>query len=219
MLTHLPTLEIQKGISSMKLFICQFCGRETTNAGANKKHEIGCSSNTDAIKCGGNKKGYKPWNAGKKLHYDVGTKGKPGTFKGKKHSKETKHKMSESRKALYADGWECVAGRCPKYDYHSPIAGKIKVDGSWELEFCKFADKLNLNWNRNKKRFWYIRPDGKKSTYQPDFYVEELKSYIEVKGYETKLDAAKWEQFPEKLIILRKEEIGKLDEWFKSAVC
>lgn len=203
----------------MPIFICQFCGRETTNAGANKKHEIGCSNNPDAKKCGGNKKGYKPWNTGKKLHYDVGTKGKPGSFKGRKHTEQTKTKMSDSKKALYASGWECVAGRCPKYDYESPIAGKIKVDGSWELKFCKFADKLKLEWTRNKKRFPYIKPDGTESTYQPDFYVRELNSYIEVKGYETDLDRAKWDQFPEKLIILRRKEIGELDEWFKSAVC
>lgn len=42
---------------------------------------------------------------------------------------------------------------------------------------------------------------------------------IEVKGYETDLDKAKWKYFTEKLIVLRRKEIGELDEWFKSAVC
>lgn len=203
----------------MSIFICQFCGRKTTNAGANKKHEIGCSSNPNPKKCGGNKKGFTPWNKDKKLHYDVWTKGKTGTFKGKKHSEETKKKMSDSRNALYASGWECVAGRCPKYEYDSPIAGKIFVDGGWELKFCEFADSMGLKWKRNKKRFPYVKPDGTKSTYQPDFYVEDLNSYIEVKGYETDLDKAKWDHFTENLIILRRKEIGELDEWFKSAVC
>lgn len=198
----------------MKLFICQFCGRETTNPGANKKHEIGCRNNPNSKICGGNKKGYVPWNTGKVGVQTAWNKGKPGTFRGKKHTAETKRKMSESKKALYATGWECIAGRCPKYDYESPIAGKIKVDGSWELAFCEFADKMQLNWERNKKRFPYTKPDGTKSTYQPDFYVKELKSYIEVKGYETDLDKAKWEHFPENLIVLRKKEIGGLDEWF-----
>ena len=63
------------------------------------------------------------------------------------------------------------------------------------------------------------KADGTKSTYQPDFYIEDLKSYIEVKGYETDLDKAKWKYFTEKLIVLRRKEIGELDEWFKSAPC
>ena len=41
----------------MKLFICQFCGRETTNAGANGKHEISCKSNPNKKRCGGVEKG------------------------------------------------------------------------------------------------------------------------------------------------------------------
>jgi hypothetical protein len=219
MFPHLPTLEIQTEISSMKLFICQFCGRETTNVGANKKHEISCKNNPNSKICGGNKKGNIPWNTGKTGVQIAWNKGGVGTFTGRTHSDETKIKMSESKRTLYASGWECIAGRCPKYDYESPIAGKIKVDGSWELEFCRFADEKKLNWKRNKKRFPYTRPDGKTSTYQPDFYVEELNSYIEVKGYETDLDIAKWKQFPEKLIILRKKEIGGLDEWLKSLPC
>ena len=51
----------------------------------------------------------------------------------KKHTEETKNKMSVIKKELYKSGWECVAGRCKKYDYISPIAGKIKVDGTWDM--------------------------------------------------------------------------------------
>lgn len=123
-----------------------------------------------------------------------------------------REKISNNMKARYASGWECSAGRCKKYEYISSVAGIIKVDGSWELIFCRYADKQKLRWRRNNKRFPYIRPDGKISTYLPDFYVEDWNSYIEIKGYETDLDRAKWEQFPEKLMILRKKEIGELAE-------
>jgi hypothetical protein len=197
------------------MLLCQYCNRECKNKNSLQNHERLCKKNPNRQESSFKKykeKNPNPWNKGKKLHYDVGTKGKIGTFTGKTHSVETKRKMSESRNALYANGWECKAGRCPKYDYDSPIAGKIKVDGSWELAFCKFADKHKLNWSRNKKRFPYIKPDGKSSTYQPDFYVEEWNCYVEIKGYETDLDKAKWSQFPEPLRILRKEQIGKLDE-------
>ncbi len=41
----------------MSIFICQFCSRETTNAGANKKHEISCKNNPNKKRCGGFAKG------------------------------------------------------------------------------------------------------------------------------------------------------------------
>lgn len=144
---------------------------------------------------------------------------------GKHHkqlSDETKKLMSKLMKERYSSGWEPVCGRCKKYDYESPIAGHIKVDGTWELAYCYYLDNLGVIWKRNTKRFGYIKPNGKRSTYQPDFYVEEWKSYIEVKGYETDLDRAKWNQFPDKLIIIRKDDIMKIKEDGldgKAAVC
>lgn len=194
------------------MLLCNYCNKECKNQKSIRSHEWLCKSNPNHSEHPRGRKGKPPWNKGKSLHYEVGTKGKPGTFKGRKHSEETKLKMAEIKNALYASGWESKAGRCSKYDYTSPVAGTIKVDGSWELAFCKFADRNNLTWRRNKKRFPYVKPDGKVSTYQPDFYVEEWNAYVEIKGYETDLDKAKWAQFNEPLIILRKKEIGKLDE-------
>ena len=66
-------------------------------------------------------------------------------------------------------------------------------------------------WNRNKQRFSYVRPDGKVATYQPDFYVTDWEMFIEVKGYETDLDRAKWSQFPHKLDIWKRDKIQKLE--------
>ena len=197
------------------MLLCKHCQKECKNENSLRNHERLCKENPNRQESSFKKfkkENPSPWNKGKTGVQSAWNKGKEGTFKGKKHSDETKRKMAESKNALYATGWEPKAGRCPKYDYESPIAGKIKVDGSWELAFCKFADKHKLNWRRNKTRFPYIKPDGKASTYQPDFYVEDWNSYVEVKGYETDLDRAKWSQFPEPLKILRKEQIGKLDE-------
>lgn len=73
------------------------------------------------------------------------------------------------------------------------------------MAVCKYLDELKVKWVRNKKRFNYINLNNKKSTYCPDFYIEDWDSYIEVKGYKTKLDECKWNQFPEKLIIWDKE--------------
>ena len=45
------------------------------------------------------------------------------------------------------------------------------------------------------------------SYYTPDFWVEELNGYLEIKGYETELDRCKWKQFSETLTIWKKKEL------------
>jgi hypothetical protein len=46
-----------------------------------------------------------------------------------------------------------------------------------------------------------------KRKYFPDFFLEDLNLYIEIKGYETDRDKAKWSQFPQRLRVIRKKEI------------
>lgn len=118
--------------------------------------------------------------------------------------------VSERMKAQYASGWDAICGRSKKYEYESIIAGKIKVDGTWELKVAIYLDSINVKWSRPITRFDYIKPCGKKSTYKPDFYVEDWNSYIEVKGYKTELDLYKWSQFPDNLIIWEKADLIKL---------
>ena len=207
---------------------CDFCDKEYTEGGI-KYHIKYCKKNPNKVDLPNKSELWKEKQKTRKISNGyIAAKERGDVFemtestrkkiseasKGRKHSEKTKKLISEQKKKLYASGWECTAGRCPKYDYDSPIAGSIKVDGSWELKFCEFADKYDLKWTRNKKRFDYIRPNGKLSTYQPDFYIEDFKTYIEVKGYETDLDKCKWGQFPDSLIVLRRNEIFDLDKWF-----
>jgi len=130
---------------------------------------------------------------------------------GIKHTEETKKKLSELMINRYNSGWESTAGRCKKISYYSPIAGEIKVDGTWELKTAIYLDKIGVKWNRNKKRFkFYNYLKNKFSTYCPDFFIEEWNLYIEVKGYKTELDKMKWIQFKEKLEIWDKEKLTSL---------
>lgn len=199
---------------------CSYCDKPGANAGANKKHENSCVLNPNRVvyksALKGKSLGRPSWNKGTTKATDIRvahsqeTKKKLSKHKHK-HTEETKKRLSETRLKMYAEGWESTCGRCKKYEYTSPIAGTIKVDGTWEIIFCKYADQEHLTWKRNKKRFPYIRDGGKTSTYQPDFFVEEWDAYVEVKGYETDLDRTKWSQFPYKLIILRKAEIQQME--------
>lgn len=124
----------------------------------------------------------------------------------------------ERKKELYASGWEATAGRCKKYDFETKNGETIKVDGTWELKVAEYLDTINVVWYRNKQRFDYIKPNGKNSTYQPDFYVEDWGCFIEVKGYKTDLDLSKWNQFENKLLIWEKATVfalfnGRLIDW------
>jgi hypothetical protein len=197
---------------------CNYCKRECKNKNSQINHERFCKENPN--KKDSPFKLYKklnpaPWNKGKVGVQVSPAKGKPGTMKNKKHTEETKRIMSNKAKERYLNGWEPVAGRCKKYSYNSPVAGDIKVDGTWELTFCQYADKKGLRWRRNKDRFAYVKPDGTNSTYCPDFFVEDWNSYIEVKGYETDLDKAKWEQFPNNLtlIVYKKKDILEMKKF------
>jgi hypothetical protein len=119
-------------------------------------------------------------------------------------------KMSDAKKNLYLSGWEPVCGRCKKIEYNTKRNVIIKLDGSWELLVAKYLDFLDLNWTRNSQRFEYINLNNGKSTYCPDFWVEEWNSFLEVKGYETDLDRCKWQQFPKNLIIWKKDKIDEI---------
>jgi hypothetical protein len=195
------------------MLICKFCSKECKNENSLRNHERLCKENPNKQKSSlseyhksGESKGKPAWNSG----LPAWNRGLPGTFLGKSHSSATKEKMSNSKKELYASGWEPVCGRSKKYKHISPIAGEILVDGTWELKVAQHLDSLGVKWNRNRIRFNYTRPDGKAATYQPDFYVHDWSSFLEVKGYETELDRCKWSQFSEPLIIWRKKEIKDL---------
>jgi hypothetical protein len=129
---------------------------------------------------------------------------------------ERKRKISKSIKERYALGWMPKAGRCKKIRYSSPIAGDVLVDGTWELAVAKYFDQNSIKWIRNKQRFKYWnRIKGMWSYYTPDFYLEDLDAYIEVKGYETELDKCKWSQFEHRLIVWKKEEVSKIKKGIK----
>ena len=139
-------------------------------------------------------------------------------------SLENKEVMRKIIQKIYANGWMPKAGRCKKIKYISPIAGEVLLDGTWELAMAQWMDKSKLSWARNKKRFEYVKLDGKIGHYTPDFFVKEFDGYLEVKGYETELDRCKWSQFKAKLLVFRKGEIaiiknGEVPKPVKGLVC
>lgn len=125
--------------------------------------------------------------------------------KNKSWQKENGKRISESVMKKVINGtWHTSFKRTRIFEYNG-----VKLHGTWELEYAKWLDENNIKWKRPSEKFPYYF-DGKNRHYTPDFYLIDTKEYIEIKGYETDKDKAKWNQFPEKLIILKSKELKKL---------
>lgn len=122
------------------------------------------------------------------------------------HSKEAKEKISASMKRAVENNPEAYSSSNRGRTKQIIIDG-IKLQGQWEVDFYVWAKEHHLNPQRPTQAFYY-EWNGKRS-YHPDFYIESI-GYVEVKGYETDRDRAKWNQFPEELFIVREQAIKNI---------
>lgn len=133
-----------------------------------------------------------------------------GVASTKEREIERKIKISKtSIKNGIAGGLRKGSGRSIKSWYNSPIAGKVFLQSTYELRYAKWLDENKINWIQNKKYFEY-EFENKIRKYYPDFYLIDEDCYVEIKGFKTIKDEAKWMKFPEKLKILFKEDLDKL---------
>ena len=100
-----------------------------------------------------------------------------------------------------------VSGRVKIVEYRPGV----KLKGSWEVKVASWLDMQGIIWESevNPQAYYYI---DKWRLYFPDFYLPELGIYIEVKGYKTDRDEAKWFYFSGDLYIIDSSLIYKLDE-------
>jgi hypothetical protein len=161
----------------------------------------------------GNRKGVSSWNAG--------LSGDPRL----KHTAAAKQVMSEIALAR-PKGWNAgvderiaatVNQKVADGTWHTSLAKRMhhqyngeSFHGSWEVAYAKFLDSVGTPWHRNTTTFSY-EFGGKTRRYTPDFYLPIEDVYVEIKGYKTEKDAAKWEQFPETLVVLMKEELEDMN--------
>lgn len=118
------------------------------------------------------------------------------------------------KKQSRCGGYRKNAGRCKHIPYTKKDGTIVDLQGSWELKLAQFFDYNNVKWERNRIGFGYLF-EGKHRMYFPDFKLLDFNSYVEVKGYQTEKDDAKWNQFMGKLFIVKRKEINNLDVWWK----
>lgn len=162
---------------------CQYCGKEfgSRSIGA---HVIGCKSNPQ---------------------FELYRKRKSESAKNRRYSQEQREKMSQTVMKKVREGtWHLSFSKSRTHEYRG-----VKLHGLWEVKFAMNLDDKNIEWRRPTEKFPY-EFEGKKRNYTPDFWVPEMDSYIEIKGYATPKDETKWKQFPMKLIILKGEDLIQL---------
>jgi len=124
------------------------------------------------------------------------------------------HRTPEYRtKMSKYGGAKTRAGRCRIINYGNLSGETFSLQGTWELELAEYLNSRKENWIKNTKPFPY-EFSGKKRKYYPDFYLPSRGVFIEVKGYETAKDLAKWAAFPNRLLICRRKDIGDLDKFY-----
>ena len=132
-------------------------------------------------------------------------KGLPGTFTGKKHTEESKRKISE-KLSINNKG-----GRAKWYE----VAGQ-KVQGTWERNVALKFEELGIEWKKlktNRDVLEYVM-DDKVRCYTPDFFLPAYNVFLEVKGHWWGRDREKMDivlkTYPDKnIVIVEKEQYEK----------
>lgn len=196
------------------MLTCRFCDRECQTTQSLAQHQSRCKNNPKRVDpsswATGNRKGIPSWNAGLKNDprcklSDASKQKLSKIASERKQSVETnlKRKTTIDKKVKSGEWHTSLASKMYK-----TYAGEI-FHGSWEVAYAKFLDSVGTSWDRNTRSFSY-EFEGKQRRYTPDFYLPLEDVYVEIKGYKTEKDDAKWKQFPERLVVLMKEELIEL---------
>lgn len=121
-------------------------------------------------------------------------------------TEESRKKIKTTIKEKVKNGnWHYSFSKVRTYEYKG-----YQLHGSWELKFAKWLDEKNISWKRPTQKFEY-NFKGETRNYIPDFYLKEKDKFIEIKGYKTEKDEAKWRDFPYNLQVLREQDLRILD--------
>lgn len=115
-------------------------------------------------------------------------------FKSYESRKQLSDAISKTVNQKVKDGtWHTSLAKNIHHDYNG-----VDLHGSWEVKYAKWLDKNQIKWRRPRESFPYSF-ENRERRYTPDFYLIDTEEYIEIKGYKTVKDEAKWTQFPKNL--------------------
>jgi hypothetical protein len=104
---------------------------------------------------------------------------------GNKLTDEHRAIISATRKRDWANGEvykNVTAARTKWYDFEDRLGRNLRLQGTWELQFAKWLDKKELSFTAHVGCIWYVDVEGKSRVYLPDFWVDEWKTFVDVKN-------------------------------------
>lgn len=203
------------------MLLCKYCNKECKNDNSLRNHERLCKSNPNRqstiVETDDFKLNHKRSNGAIKAKLE-GREFIVSSETKKKISNQVVSRSSEWNKENGKRISETVNEKVTNGSWHTSLAKHIHIDyngvdmhGNWELKYAIYLDASDIKWIKCKDSFPYEYKETLRK-YTPDFYLIDTDEYIEIKGYKTEKDDAKWSQFPEDktLIVLMKEELIQL---------
>lgn len=204
------------------MLICKHCDKECKNDNSLRNHERTCPSNPDRqLTHFGKVRSALNWTLSNQ-YIKAASLGLPKP----ELDESSRKKLSEANLSRSAE-WNkkngeiiraAVNKKVENGEWHTSLAKRIHysykgvdLHGKWELRYAQYLDENNIRWERCKTSFPY-EFEGKSRRYTPDFYLPDMDEYIEIKGYKTEKDEAKWNQFPKdkKFSVLLREQLNTL---------
>jgi hypothetical protein len=179
---------------------CKFCQKLCRNTNALRQHELRCKQNPDKLALptiSGDhfaeyRKTHGSWNKGLTKETDTRIvkyiearpKYNPNGWKGRKHTEETKQKLSKALLEYnHGDNQRNLHSKGGWFD-------GIYFMSTWELAYYIYQRDRGILLSRCEERFQYIW-EGKLHYYTPDFLIKD--EYIEIKGKEWPKDLIKYQ--------------------------
>lgn len=185
--------------------LCKYCYKNFDTVRGLHYHEYHCCKNPNGVSLNGKKKGKKKvkksypskrksrvctdetkqklknlWNSEdyrQKQKDSLNKRKQEGTL-GRKHTEESKQKISESMRKLIQNGNRKYSFLHRKsYEFNGE-----RLDSSYELKVAQDLYEHNINFEVHPKGLNYIGDDGKQRTYFPDFYLTDYDVYLDPKN-------------------------------------
>ncbi len=173
------------------MIVCKYCNKECKNNNSHRNHERLCKYNPNRQST--------PFMDGKQLGHEGSnqyTKAKNLGLDKPVISENTRKKLSDNRKASSNLYWSNSENRKKQSDhakrrklgghtskkklyYERNDGTVVYLQSSYEIEFAKLLDELNIEWTRPEPLIW-VDYKGDNHRYYPDFLVDNI--YIDTKN-------------------------------------